>query len=72
MTRVRFTGGEKEGLHASLGRHRDACLRELEGLDDEAPWQPMARRGTRAAADQAIAEPGSESIEPRGSVPRCR
>ena len=35
MTRVPFTGGEKESLHASLNRHRDVVLWKLEGLADD-------------------------------------
>jgi hypothetical protein len=35
VTRVPFTGEEKESLKAALDRHRDAVLWKLEGLDDE-------------------------------------
>jgi uncharacterized damage-inducible protein DinB len=36
-----LTGGEKESLHISLERHRDAVLWKVEGLDDERLRQPM-------------------------------
>jgi hypothetical protein len=29
--RVAFTGGEKEGLHISLDRHRDVVLWKVDG-----------------------------------------
>ncbi len=35
MSRVPYTAGEKESLHASLNRHRDVVVWKLEGLDDE-------------------------------------
>jgi hypothetical protein len=35
VTRVPFTGAEKESLKVALDRHRDAILWKLEGLDDE-------------------------------------
>ena len=43
---VPYTGGEKESLHASLDRHRDAVLWKLDGLDDEALRRPMTPSGT--------------------------
>ncbi|MFJ2827703.1 DinB family protein [Streptomyces sp. NPDC087263] len=43
---VPYTGGEKESLHASLQRHRDAVLWKLEGLDDEQLRRPMTPSGT--------------------------
>jgi uncharacterized damage-inducible protein DinB len=44
--RVPFTGGEKESLHASLNRHRDAVLWKLDGLDDDALRRAMTTSGT--------------------------
>jgi uncharacterized damage-inducible protein DinB len=44
--RVPFTGGEKEILHVSLDRHRDAVLWKVEGLDDEQLRRPMTPSGT--------------------------
>jgi Protein of unknown function (DUF664) len=44
--RVPFTGGEKESLHVSLDRHRDAVLWKLEGLGDEALRREMTPSGT--------------------------
>jgi uncharacterized damage-inducible protein DinB len=44
--RVPSTGGEKESLHVSLDRHRDAVLWKLEGLDDEQLRRPMTPSGT--------------------------
>ncbi|WP_369248912.1 DinB family protein [Streptomyces sp. R41] len=44
--RVPYTGGEKESLHASLSRHRDAVLWKLEGLDDEQVRRVMTPSGT--------------------------
>lgn len=41
-----YTGGEKESLHASLDRHRDAVLWKLEGLDDERLRRAMTPSGT--------------------------
>ena len=47
MTReVPYLGGEKESLHASLDRHRDAVLWELEGLDDEQLRRGLVPSGT--------------------------
>ncbi|MFD1933175.1 DinB family protein [Nonomuraea mangrovi] len=46
MRRVPYTGGEKESLHVSLDRHRDAVLWKLHGLDDEALRRPMTPSGT--------------------------
>jgi len=46
LKRVPFTGGEKESLHASLDRHRDAVLWKLEGLDDEQVRRVMTPSGT--------------------------
>ncbi|MEV0122108.1 DinB family protein [Streptomyces sp. NPDC050703] len=43
---VPFTGSEKQSLHASLDRHRDAVLWKLDGLDDEALRRPMTPSGT--------------------------
>jgi uncharacterized damage-inducible protein DinB len=44
--RVPFTGGEKESLHVSLDRHRDAVLWKLEGLDDANLRRAMTPSGT--------------------------
>jgi uncharacterized damage-inducible protein DinB len=44
--RVPFTGGEKESLHVSLDRHRDAVLWKLEGLDEEQARRAMTPSGT--------------------------
>ncbi|MEU8983732.1 DinB family protein [Streptomyces sp. NPDC058251] len=44
--RVPYTGGEKESLHASLNRHRDAVLWKLDGLDDEQVRRVMTPSGT--------------------------
>ena len=44
--RVPLTGGEKESLHASLRRHRDAVTWKLEGLDDAQLRQVMTPSGT--------------------------
>jgi uncharacterized damage-inducible protein DinB len=44
--RVPFTGGEKQSLHVSLDRHRDAVLWKLEGLDDAALRRAMTPSGT--------------------------
>jgi hypothetical protein len=44
--RVPFTGEEKESLHVSLDRHRDAVLWKLEGLDDAALRRVMTPSGT--------------------------
>ena len=41
-----YTGGEKEILHASLHRHRDAVLWKLDGLDDEQVRRVMTPSGT--------------------------
>ncbi|WRZ90893.1 DinB family protein [Streptomyces sp. NBC_01007] len=41
-----YTGGEKETLHASLDRHRDAVLWKLQGLDDEQVRRVMTPSGT--------------------------
>ncbi|MFS4094410.1 DinB family protein [Streptomyces sp. AF1A] len=38
--------GEKETLHASLDRHRDAVLWKLAGLDEEQVRRPMTPTGT--------------------------
>ncbi len=46
VQRVPFTGGEKESLHVSLDRHRDAVLWKLEGLDEEAARRVMTPSGT--------------------------
>jgi uncharacterized damage-inducible protein DinB len=44
--RVPLTGGEKESLHVSLDRHRDAVLWKLEGLDEEQVRRAMTPTGT--------------------------
>jgi uncharacterized damage-inducible protein DinB len=44
--RVPFTGDEKQSLHVSLDRHRDAVLWKLEGLDDASLRRPMTPSGT--------------------------
>ncbi|WP_280702837.1 DinB family protein [Kitasatospora sp. GP82] len=44
--RVPPTGGEKESLHISLDRHRDAVLWKLDGLDEEQVRRPMTPTGT--------------------------
>ncbi|MGP4049393.1 DinB family protein [Streptomyces sp. 2A115] len=41
-----YAGDEKESLHASLDRQRDAVLGKLEGLDDEQLRRPMTPSGT--------------------------
>ncbi|MGW1727068.1 DinB family protein [Streptomyces sp. NPDC002306] len=41
-----YRGGEKETLHESLDRHRDAVVWKLEGLDDEQVRRPMTPSGT--------------------------
>ncbi|MFJ8152219.1 DinB family protein [Streptomyces sp. NPDC094468] len=41
-----YTAGEKDILHTSLDRHRDAVLWKLEGLDDEQLRRPMTPSGT--------------------------
>lgn len=46
MRRVPYTGGEKESLHVSLGRHRDAVVWKVDGLDDEQLRRPMTPSGT--------------------------
>ncbi|TDQ01335.1 DinB family protein [Labedaea rhizosphaerae] len=46
MIRVPYTGGEKESLHASLERHRQAVLWKVEGLDDEQLRKAMTPTGT--------------------------
>jgi uncharacterized damage-inducible protein DinB len=43
---VPFTGGEKESLHVSLNRHRDAVLWKLDGLDDEQLRRQVVPSGT--------------------------
>jgi hypothetical protein len=43
---VPFTGDEKDILHVSLDRHRDAVLWKLEGLDEEQLRRPMVPTGT--------------------------
>ena len=40
------TAGEKDTLHTSLDRHRDAVLWKLDGLDDEQLRRPMTPTGT--------------------------
>ena len=44
--RVPFTGDEKQSLHVSLDRHRDAVLWKLEGLDDTNLRRVMTPSGT--------------------------
>jgi hypothetical protein len=44
--RVPFTGAEKESLHVSLDRHRDAVLWKIEGVDDASLRRPMTPSGT--------------------------
>ncbi len=44
--RVPFTGAEKESLHVSLDRHRDAVLWKLEGLSDADLRRAMTPSGT--------------------------
>ena len=46
VTRVPFTGADKESLKVALDRHRDAVLWKLEGLDDEQLRRPMVPSGT--------------------------
>ncbi|WP_406473877.1 DinB family protein [Streptomyces sp. NBC_01615] len=46
VVQVPYTGGEKEILHASLHRHRDAVLWKLDGLDDEQVRRVMTPSGT--------------------------
>ncbi|MGW5425901.1 DinB family protein [Streptomyces sp. NPDC004059] len=41
-----YSAGEKQTLHASLNRHRDAVLWKLDGLDDEQLRRPMTPSGT--------------------------
>ncbi|MGH2808387.1 MAG: DinB family protein [Actinomycetota bacterium] len=41
-----LTGDEKETLHFSLKRHRNAVLWKLEGLDDDQLRRPMTPSGT--------------------------
>ncbi|MGW5650985.1 DinB family protein [Streptomyces humi] len=41
-----YTAGEKEILHTSLDRHRDAVLWKLRGLDDEQLRRPVTPSGT--------------------------
>jgi uncharacterized damage-inducible protein DinB len=44
--RVPPRGEEKESLHVSLDRHRDAIMWKLDGLDDEALRRAMTPSGT--------------------------
>lgn len=46
VIRVPRTGGEKESLHASLQRHRDAVLWKIGGLADESLRRRMTPSGT--------------------------
>jgi hypothetical protein len=46
IQRVPFTGREKERLHASLNRHRDAVQWKVVGLDEEQLRRPMVPSGT--------------------------
>jgi uncharacterized damage-inducible protein DinB len=43
---VPLTGDEKQSLHVSLDRHRDAILWKLAGLDDAVLRRPMTTSGT--------------------------
>jgi uncharacterized damage-inducible protein DinB len=45
-TRVPFTGSEKESLHRSMDRLREAVLWKVEGLDDEQLRRVMTPSGT--------------------------
>lgn len=46
MIQVPFTGTEKESLHASLNRHREAVLWKVDGLGDDDLRQAMTPSGT--------------------------
>lgn len=46
ITGMPYAGGEKETLHASLNRVREAVLWKLEGLDDDQLRRPMTPSGT--------------------------
>jgi len=46
VTRVPFTGAEKESLRAALERHRDAVLWKLDGLADDDLRRQMTPSGT--------------------------
>lgn len=46
LKRLPLAGDEKSSLHISLGRHRDAVLWKLEGLDDEQLRRAMTPSGT--------------------------
>jgi uncharacterized damage-inducible protein DinB len=46
VRRVPFTGDEKQSLHVSLDRHRDAVLWKLEDLADDDLRRPMTQSGT--------------------------
>lgn len=41
-----YTGSERECLHISLQRHRDAARWKIQGLDDEQLRRPMTPTGT--------------------------
>jgi uncharacterized damage-inducible protein DinB len=41
-----LTGGEKETLHFSLDRHRDAIVWKVQGLNDDQLRKPMTPSGT--------------------------
>ncbi|MFI1680477.1 DinB family protein [Streptomyces sp. NPDC020607] len=43
---VPFNNSEKQSLHASLDRHRDAVLWKLDELNDDALRRPMTPSGT--------------------------
>lgn len=45
-TVVPFTGSEKESLHRSMDRHREAVLWKIQGLDDEQLRRVMTPSGT--------------------------
>jgi uncharacterized damage-inducible protein DinB len=45
-TSTPYTAGDKETLHASLDRMRDAVLGKLEGLDDAELRRPLTPSGT--------------------------
>lgn len=46
MIQVPFTGTEKESLHASLNRHREAVLWKVDGLGDDDLRRAMTPSGT--------------------------
>jgi uncharacterized damage-inducible protein DinB len=46
VTRVPYTGGEKESLKAALDRHRDVVLWKIQDLDEQQLRRPMTPSGT--------------------------